>query len=233
MSTLKQKLIDGISAIDDSNLNDIDFMNKVMDVYASMHPFKHNPTTKVRYIPIKKIKANTYNPNSVANKEMELLHTSIEHDGYTQPTVAFYDDVKDEYTIVDGFHRYTVCARYKDINELNKGYLPIVVIEKSLAERMASTVRHNRARGKHAVEGMSNIVLQMLKQGMSDADVCEELGLEIDELIKLKHITGFAKLFEGAKYSNSWESNRQIMNRKSVEDDTENGFDYADLDKDE
>lgn len=216
MKELKQKLINGINAIDD-NLDDIEFLNEVMNVYAQLHPFKHNPVTKVRYVPIKKIHANNYNPNSVANKEMELLHTSISHDGYTQPTVAFYDKDKDQYTIVDGFHRYTVCARFQDINKLNKGYLPIVVIEKSLAERMASTVRHNRARGKHAVEGMSNIVLQMLKQGMSDADVCMELGLEVDELIKLKHITGFAKLFEGAKYGESWESNKQILNRKEAE----------------
>ena len=216
--SLKQKLIDAINSIDDSNKDDIEFLNCVMDEYYKLHPFKHNPVTKVKYIPLKKIHANNYNPNSVANKEMTLLHTSIEHDGYTQPTVAFYDKDKDRYTIVDGFHRYSVCARFKDINELNHGYLPIVVIEKSLAERMASTVRHNRARGKHAVEGMSNIVLQMLKEGMSDAQVCMELGLEVDELIKLKHITGFAKLFEGAKYSGSWESNKQILYRKEAEE---------------
>lgn len=220
MNTVKQKLLDGINSIDES-LNDVDFLNEVMNVYASVHPFKHNPVTKVKYIPIKKIRANDYNPNHVPRQEMDLLHTSIEHDGYTQPTVAFYDKEKDKYIIVDGFHRYTVCARYKDINELNHGYLPIVVIEKSLADRMASTVRHNRARGKHAVEGMSNIVLQMLKEGMSDAEVCMELGLEVDELIKLKHITGFAKLFEGAKYSDSWESNKQILNRKKVEEQME------------
>lgn len=221
---IKHELIDAIQALDDSK-GDIEFLNEVMNVYFAIHPFKHNPVTKVKYVPISKIKANNYNPNSVASKEMELLHTSISHDGYTQPTVTFYDGAKDEYTIVDGFHRYTCCARYKDINELNRGYLPIVVIEKSLAERMASTVRHNRARGKHAVEGMSNIVLKMLKEGMTDAQVCMELGLEVDELIKLKHITGFAKLFDGAQYSDSWESNKQILNRKSAEENTENAFD--------
>lgn len=209
--SLKEQLISAISSLDDSN--EIEFMNAVIDEYAKLHPFKHNPVTKVRYIPINKIRANNYNPNHVAVQEMKLLHTSISEDGYTQPTVAFYDEEKDEYIIVDGFHRYSVCMRFKDINELNKGYLPIVVIEKSLADRMASTVRHNRARGKHAVEGMSNIVLQLLKQGKTDAEVCLELGLEVDELIKLKHITGYAKLFEGAKYSNSWETNKQIMNK--------------------
>lgn len=215
--SLKSDLVNAINSIDDSSMNEIEFMNAVMDEYYRLHPFKHNPVTKVRYIPLSKIRANTYNPNSVAAPEMKLLHTSIKADGYTQPTVAFYDKDKDEYTIVDGFHRYSVCARYKDINALNKGYLPIVVIEKSLADRMASTVRHNRARGKHAVEGMSNIVLKMLKEGKSDADICIDLGLEVDELIKLKHITGFAKMFEGTKYSTSWESNNQIMNRQRYE----------------
>ena len=216
--SLKEQLINAIQGIDDAGLDDIAFMNKVMDEYYKLHPFKHNPVTKVRYVPINKVKANDYNPNHVPRQEMDLLHTSISHDGYTQPTVCFYDHEKDKYIIVDGFHRYTVCARYKDINELNHGYLPIVVIEKSLADRMASTVRHNRARGKHAVEGMSNIVLQMLKEGKTDAEVCVELGLEVDELIKLKHITGFAKLFEGAKYSSSWESNKQILYRKEEEE---------------
>ena len=220
---IKQELINAIQALDDTK-GEIEFLNDVMDAYYNIHPFKHNPVTKVKYVPISKVRANNYNPNSVASKEMELLHTSIEHDGYTQPTVTFYNEAEDEYTIVDGFHRYTVCARYKDINTLNKGYLPIVVIEKSLAERMASTVRHNRARGKHAVEGMSNIVLSMLKEGMSDVQVCTELGLEVDELIKLKHITGFAKLFEGAQYSDSWESNKQILNRKKAEVENDDGI---------
>ena len=222
MSNLKSEILNRINAIDDTNMDDIEFLNAVEEAYYSIHPFKHNPVTRVRYIPLSKIEANTYNPNSVANKEMELLHTSIEHDGYTQPTVAFYDKDRDKYIIVDGFHRYTVCARYKDINELNHGYLPIVVIDKNIDDRMASTVRHNRARGKHAIEGMSNIVLNMLKDGKSDAEVCMELGLEVDELIKLKHITGFAKLFDGAVYSNAWESNKQILNKKKYEEEKEN-----------
>lgn len=210
--SVKTRLLEAITAIEETG-DDIDFLNRVMDEYERLHPLKHNPVTRVRYIKQDKIHANDYNPNSVPTQEMKLLHTSIQHDGYTQPVVTFYDQDKDEYTIVDGFHRYSVGRKFSDIRNLNKGYLPIVVIDKSLADRMASTVRHNRARGKHAVEGMSNIVLQMLKEGKSDADVCEEIGLEVDELIKLKHVTGFARLFEGAKYSTTWESNSQIMNR--------------------
>lgn len=219
--SLKSKLIEKISAIPESE-DSIEFLNKVMDVYADLHPFKHNPVTKVRYLPLSKVHANNYNPNSVPTQEMKLLHTSVTADGYTQPVVTFYERDTGEYTIVDGFHRYTVCRRFADIQALNKGYIPCVVIDAPLADRMASTVRHNRARGKHAVEGMSNIVLQMLKNGKSDAEVCTELGLEVDELIKLKHITGFAKLFEGAKYSSTWESNSQIMAKKKYEKEQEN-----------
>ena len=215
--SIKEQLIAAIQAINEDD--DIEFLNKVMDAYAALHPFKHNPVTKVRYVPLSKIHANNYNPNSVATKEMKLLHTSIKNDGYTQPTVAFYDKSKDMYIIVDGFHRYSVDMRYKDIHDLNKGYLPIVVIEKDLADRMASTVRHNRARGKHSVEGMSNIVLSMLKEGKTDEQVCNELGLEVDELLKLKHITGFAKLFQNTEYNLAWETNRQIATRLKAEEE--------------
>lgn len=213
----KNAIMTEIASLPD-DISDIELINSIMDVVFRYHPFKHNPVSRVRYIPLSKIHANTYNPNSVAQQEMRLLHTSIKEDGYTMPVVTYYDSDKDEYTIVDGFHRYTVDMKYRDINTLNKGYLPVVVIEKDLADRMASTVRHNRARGKHAVEGMSNIVFQMLKEGKSDAEVCIELGLEVDELIRLKHITGFAKLFEGAKYSNSWESYNQMKKRIDAHD---------------
>lgn len=214
----RQAIIAEMAGLSD-DISDIELMNSIEDILYKYHPFKHNPVSRVRYIPLSKIHANSYNPNSVAQQEMRLLHTSIKEDGYTMPVVTFYDREQDEYIIVDGFHRYTVDMRYKDINTLNRGYLPVVVIEKDLADRMASTVRHNRARGKHAVAGMSNIVLQMLKEGKSDAEVCIELGLEVDELIKLKHITGFAKLFDGAKYSNSWESYNQMQKRINAHDE--------------
>ena len=122
---------------------------------------------------------------------------------------------KDEYVIVDGFHRYFVCKTYKDINDRNNGLLPVVVINKDINDRMASTVRHNRARGKHAVDGMSTIVFKMLKNGWADADICNELGMEAEELVKLKHITGFSKLFSDIEYKPSWESTRQIKVRKN------------------
>ena len=157
--------------------------------------------------------ANDYNPNSVATPEMKLLYTSVKKDGYTQPVVVIYDDKKDRYVIVDGFHRYSIMRRYKDIYESCEGKLPCVVLEgKTMNDLMASTIRHNRARGKHSVQGMSNIVMEMLMNGASDAQVCMELGLEAEELVRLKYITGYAKLYENSEYSKAYVSQKQAVN---------------------
>lgn len=173
-------------------------------------PIKHNPVSNVMWVPIEKVQANDYNPNQVARNEMRLLYTSIKHDGYTQPVVTVYDEKIDKYVIVDGFHRYSVMRFYDDIRKKNKGLLPIVVIDKDINDRMASTVRHNRARGKHSIAGMSNIVFGMLENGWSDAEIMAELGMEEEELIRLKHITGFSKLFENVEYSRAWETKNQL-----------------------
>ena len=172
------------------------------------------PVNQIRWVDIEKVQANDYNPNSVAKVEMGLLYTSIKHDGYTQPVVTIYDDKLDKYIIVDGFHRYFVCKSNKDILERNHGKLPIVVIDKDINDRMASTVRHNRARGKHSVNGMSHMVFTMLENGWKDEDICNHLGMEADELLRLKHITGFSKLFEDAEYSKAWTTKSQILLQK-------------------
>lgn len=171
---------------------------------------KHNAVASIKFIPIEKVQANDYNPNAVATHEMRLLYISVMADTYTMPVVTIYDPELKKYVIIDGFHRYSTMRRNKDLYELNDGYLPCVVLDKSIEERMASTVRHNRARGKHSVSGMSNIVFEMLKKGVSDVDICNELGLEIEELMRLKHITGFSKLFKDTEYSKSWESETQL-----------------------
>jgi ParB-like chromosome segregation protein Spo0J len=188
----------------------------IEDLKVYLHelsPQNSQPVDLVRWIPIEKVHANDYNPNSVAKNEMRLLYVSISHDGYTQPVVTVYDDVKDEYIIVDGFHRYTTMRLNQDIADRNNGLLPVVVIDKSINDRMASTVRHNRARGKHSVSGMANMVFQMLENGWTDEAICAELGVEADELVRLKHVTGFSKLFENVEYRRSWETKRQIQLR--------------------
>lgn len=168
------------------------------------------PINDVQWIPIEKIHANNYNPNSVATQEMRLLYVSVKKDGYTQPVVVIYDEPKDRYVIVDGFHRYSIMRRYKDIYLACEGKLPCVVLKgKTMNDLMASTIRHNRARGKHSVQGMSNIVMEMLLNGATDAQVCMDLGLEAEELVRLKYITGYAKLYENNEYSRACMSNRQ------------------------
>lgn len=175
---------------------------------------KDQPINEVEWIPIEKVFANNYNPNSVASTEMRLLYVSVKNDGYTQPVVVIYDEKKDRYVIVDGFHRYSIMRRYKDIYASCEGKLPCVVLKgKTMNELMASTVRHNRARGKHSVVGMSNIVMEMLINGASDVEVCNELGLEAEELVRLKYITGYAKLYENGEYSRARISENQAKQK--------------------
>lgn len=157
------------------------------------------PVLDVKMIPIEKIRANDYNPNRVATPEMKLLKLSIQEDGYTQPIVTFYDKDSDMYEIVDGFHRYTVG---KDMLGL-KG-LPITVIDKPISDRMASTIRHNRARGTHQIDNMSQIVMELSDKGWSDTDICKRLGMDLDEVIRLKQISGLKEAFSDHEFSKSW-----------------------------
>lgn len=184
-------------------------MEAIKQQLHELSPLKAQPVDLTRWVPIEKVSPNQYNPNSVAMMEMKLLYTSILHDGYTQPVVTIYDEATDTYTIVDGFHRYFTCKNNADILARNLGRLPVVVIEKDINDRMASTVRHNRARGKHSVKGMANMVFSMLDNGWQDAAICNELGMEAEELLRLKHITGFSKLFADTEYKRSWHTERQ------------------------
>ena len=207
-----------------------DFINAVKELLFRYSDKKQNPVDNVIWVNFNKVEANDYNPNAVAKMEMKLLYTSIQHDGYTQPIVTIYDAQKDKYVIVDGFHRYATMVYNKDLQELNNSQVPIVVINKSINDRMASTIRHNRARGKHSVDGMSNIVLQMLKNGWEDAKICNELGLEPEELVRYKYTTGFAKLYKDKEYSNAWETTHQIRQgqeyRTEHPEDTETYTNY-------
>ena len=164
-----------------------------------------SPVYNVQAIPVEKIQANTYNPNHVAPPEMKLLYDSIKEDGYTMPIVCYYLPDVDKYEIVDGFHRYTVMLTHKDIYEREGGKLPVVVIEKDISNRMASTVRHNRARGTHDVDLMANIVKELREAGMEDAWIMKHLGMDADELLRLKQITGLAALFKDREFSTSWD----------------------------
>ena len=205
-----------------SDLDKIEYIEQVKEQLDDLSPLKSQPVNRVRWVDIDKVQANDYNPNSVATIEMKLLYTSIKHDGYTQPVVTVYDKSIDKYVIIDGFHRYVTCKTHDDVKENNHGKLPIVVIDKDVNDRMASTVRHNRARGKHSINGMSNIVFGMLDNGWEDHDICEELGMEVEELLRLKHITGFSKLFSDTNYKKAWESKKQIQVKKKYYESRDN-----------
>lgn len=164
-----------------------------------------SPVYSVEAIPIEKIVANSYNPNSVAPPEFKLLYKSIKEDGYTQPVVCYYDKVQDKYEIVDGYHRYLVMLKFKDIYNREEGKLPCVIIDKDINNRMASTIRHNRARGSHNIELMVNIVSELLESGMSDQWIMRHIGMDADELLRLKQISGLASLFANKEFSESSE----------------------------
>ena len=166
----------------------------------------NSPVYNVKAVPVDKVTANDYNPNSVAPPEMALLETSIWEDGYTQPIVTVYDKEKDCYVVVDGFHRYLTIKNSKRIFDREQGLLPCVVLDKDMHDRMASTIRHNRARGSHSIELMSTIVSELVEMGKGDRWICQHIGMGIDELLRLKQITGLAALFENKDFSDSWEA---------------------------
>ena len=168
-----------------------------------------SPVYNVIAVPIDKIRANSYNPNAVAPPEMKLLEISIWEDGYTMPAVCYYLPDEDIYEIVDGYHRYTTLKTSQRIFERENGMLPVVVINKDESNRMASTIRHNRARGSHSIELMSNIVAELTQSGMSDAWILKHIGMDKDELLRLKQITGLADLFKDQEFSESWEVEKQ------------------------
>jgi len=173
---------------------------------GSYPPPRKSPVYNVRSVPIEEVVANDYNPNAVAPPEMELLETSIWEDGYTQPVVVVYDDENDKYVVVDGFHRYLVLRDSERINKRENGMLPVVVLDKEIHDRMASTIRHNRARGTHNIELMSSIVAELVEMGKGDRWICKHIGMSPDELLRLKQITGLASLFANKDFSDSWEA---------------------------
>jgi ParB-like chromosome segregation protein Spo0J len=185
----------------------ISVLNEVRKILHDSSPLKGEPVDCVLWIKSEEVHANDYNPNSVAPPEMELLHTSIAADGYTQPIVTFPNN--GAYEVVDGFHRHRVGKEYKDIAERVHGYLPVVAINESQedkGDRIASTIRHNRARGKHQITAMSDIILDLRKRNWSDEKISHNLGMEPDEVLRLAQISGLAEMFKDREFSQAWEA---------------------------
>lgn len=196
-----------LQIIDNMPLDDkIAAINELKNYIKKISPFSGEPVECVQWVKEETVIANDYNPNSVAPPEMELLHTSIQEDGYTQPIVVYQHD--GIYEVVDGFHRNRVGKEYQDIHDRIYGYLPVVVINDDRhekADRIASTIRHNRARGKHKVEAMSDIVIELKRRNWSDKKIAKELGMDADEVLRLTQITGLAEMFADKDFSQAWE----------------------------
>lgn len=185
----------------------VDFINEARARLHEISPFSSEPVDFVRWVKNPLVHANDYNPNSVAPPEMELLRLSISSDGYTQPIVAMTDD-KQTYEVIDGFHRHRVGKECADIQSKVHGYLPLVEIKsdrREKSDRMAATIRHNRARGKHKVEAMSDIVIELKRRNWIDEKIAKELGMEPDEVLRLCQISGLAELFSDRDFSQAWE----------------------------
>ena len=182
-------------------------INELREFIHEQSPFINEPVDFVKWVPADIVVANDYNPNQVAPPEMELLEISIINDGYTQPIVTWPQGEKIE--VIDGFHRNRVGKESKLVAERIKGYLPTVIIRKEQSDkndRIASTIRHNRARGKHVVSAMADIVIELKRRNWSDDRVARELGMDADEVLRLCQITGLAEAFENEEFSEAWVS---------------------------
>ncbi len=199
------ELFAGLESLDlDSRIETI---NRIRAALVEHSPFKHEPVDFVRWIKSNQVTANDYNPNSVAPPEMKLLERSISEDGYTQPIVSWHRD--DMFEVVDGFHRHRVGKESEIVRTRVHGYLPAVVINAAREDkgnRMASTIRHNRARGEHRVDSMADIVVELKRRFWSDEKIAKELGMEPDEVLRLTQVTGLAGLFADRDFSEAWEA---------------------------
>lgn len=182
-------------------------LNAVRQELHAVSPFRNEPVDCVLWLPAERVQANDYNPNRVAPPEMRLLEISVASDGYTQPVVAFQNGAE-AVEVVDGFHRARVGLESPRVRRRVHGYLPCSLIRPSRAgrnDRIAATIRHNRARGVHGVLPMTGIVAELLRNGWTDDEVARELGMDADEVLRFKQNTGLPELFAHTEYSRAWE----------------------------
>jgi ParB-like chromosome segregation protein Spo0J len=197
-------LVEMIAALDGADK--VEALNRARHALHAASPFRDHPVDLVLWVPAESVEANDYNPNTVAAPEMELLELSIASDGYTQPIVTWNE--ADRRETVDGFHRGLVGKNCEAVRLRTGGYLPVTTVNSARTERsdrVASTIRHNRARGKHAISAMSEIVRDLAKRNWSDQKIAKELGMEPDEVLRLKQISGLAELFADREFSQAWE----------------------------
>jgi ParB-like chromosome segregation protein Spo0J len=216
---MKEQLKQLMGLINELPLSEkVEALNSLKIEMHNISPFKSEPVDCVLWVKNDTVGANDYNPNNVAPPEMELLRLSISNDGYTQPIVSM-DNQDGTREVIDGFHRNRVGKECADIQARVSGYLPVVTIRESqegLNDRVASTIRHNRARGKHRVDSMSEIVADLKKRNWSDKKIGIELGMDQDEVLRLAQITGLAELFKDSEFSKAWEAKEPVKNEKTL-----------------
>ncbi len=196
-------------------------LNQIKLKLHEVSPFSQEPVDCVLWVSSDEVEANDYNPNSVAAPEMELLKTSIGEDGYTQPIVSWQRD--GVYEVADGFHRNRVGKEDEDIRTRVHGYLPLTVINDDRldkVDRIAATIRHNRARGKHKIDAMSDIVLDLKRRNWSHKKIATQLGMDQDEILRLTQISGLAEMFKDKEFSEAWEA--EHLEDRDFEGDHEN-----------
>ena len=208
MNEILNQLVDRIEALDTTSK--IEAINHIKQRLHSISPFSAEPVDCVLWVKHEEIEANDYNPNSVAPPEMKLLELSIVSDGYTQPIVA-WEQIENgsRFEVVDGFHRTRVGKECSSVKARLFGYVPVSVIKGDRVERndrIASTIRHNRARGKHAVTAMSDIVVELKRRNWSDKKIGKELGMDPDEVLRLSQISGLAEMFSDCAFTEAWDS---------------------------
>lgn len=207
-SIINFKMLENIIA--DSDLDtQIEIINGIRERIHKMSPFKSEPVDFIRWEKNDNVVANDYNPNKVAPTEMKLLELSIANDGYTQPIVTWSNQEKGKTEVIDGFHRNRVGRESKVVSQRVKGYLPVVDIrteQSSKNDRMASTIRHNRARGKHQIDAMSEIVIELKNRNWANKRIARELGMDEEEVLRLCQISGLEELFSDKDFSRSWEA---------------------------
>lgn len=188
----------------EDRISEINLIKQELHKYS---PFKNEPVDCVLWVKNELVVSNDYNPNSVAPPEMKLLEESITQDGYTQPIVTWQESTKTQFEVIDGFHRNRVGKESETVRERIYSYLPVVVANGSRTDRgdrIAATIRHNRARGKHNVMAMSDIVIELKRRNWSDEKIAKNLGMDADEVLRLTQITGLAEMFADKEFSKSW-----------------------------
>lgn len=204
LSALLEELETLLSQMEEQDI--ICATNQLNLLLGRFSPFKTEPVSCIQWVPVNQVSANDYNPNHVAPPERRLLLTSLMHTGFTQPLVA-WRDTDGRYTLIDGFHRFVLATKRKALYQRLHGHVPVAAVSHAVedkSKRIAETVRHNRARGQHQIQAMSSVVQELSRLGWDNSRIATELGMDADEVLRLKQISGLMDMFQSREFSEAW-----------------------------